>query len=90
MQHEQNWIALAEVLGPRSHALKPLLERFGTPEAILAADKEALLQAVPGMGQGTLSSLLRNSAQKEAVRISLWCHRKDFVRGRGVVHRCRM
>jgi hypothetical protein len=40
MQHEQNWVALAEILGPRSPLLKPLVKAFGTPEAIFAAEEE--------------------------------------------------
>ena len=58
MQHEQNWIALAEILGPRSPLLKPLLKAFASPEAIFSADEAALREAVPDMGVGTLKAIL--------------------------------
>ena len=77
MKHEESWIALAEALGPRSHALVPLLEAFETPEAILAADEGQLLAAVPWLGKGTLAALLRRDTVEDAKRIALWCHRNE-------------
>ena len=77
LQHEENWIALAEVLGPRSHWLKPLLERFETPEAIFAAGEEALRAAMPGVGEGLLRQLLTGHSMQSAKQIARWCHRSS-------------
>lgn len=74
MQHEQNWIALAEILGPRSALLKPLLQAFGTPEAIFEAGEARLKEAVPDMGVGTLKSLVGMRTAEIARGIALWCH----------------
>ena len=74
MQHEENWIALAETLGPRSYALKPLLTAFETPEGIFAASEQQLTDAVPWLGKGIVAALVRKDAAKEARRIALWCH----------------
>ena len=75
IKHEENWIALAEALGPRSPLLKPLLAHFETPEAILTADATAIREAVPDIGEGILSAITRGRTQKAAARIALWCHR---------------
>ena len=75
VKHEENWIALAEILGPRSSMLKSLVSRFGTPEAIFEADEAAIRSVLPDIGQGTLTALLRKSTEKDAARITLWCHR---------------
>ena len=40
---EELWIALAEILGPRNASFRPLMECFGTPEAVFAADRAALV-----------------------------------------------
>ncbi len=74
MQHEQSWIALAEILGPRSPYLKPLLRAFGTPEAIFAADEAHLREALPDIGAGLLRSLLGKRTAETARGIALWCH----------------
>ncbi len=74
MQHEQSWIALAEILGPRSVYLKPLLKAFGTPEAIFAADEARLREVLPDIGAGTLKSLLGKRTAEIARGIALWCH----------------
>ena len=74
MQHEQNWIALAEILGPRSPLLKPLLKAFASPEAIFSADEAALREAMPDMGVGTLKSILGKRTAQTAHTIVLWCH----------------
>ena len=74
MQHEQNWIALAEILGPRSPLLKPLLAAFQTPEAIFAASEEKLREVLPDVGIGTLKSLLGKRTAETARGIALWCH----------------
>ncbi len=74
MKHEQNWIALAEILGPRSPYLKPLLKAFGTPEAIFAADEARLREALPDIGTGMLKSLLGRRTAEAARGIALWCH----------------
>ncbi|MBQ9099106.1 MAG: DNA-processing protein DprA [Clostridia bacterium] len=75
MKHEQSWIALAEILGPRSPFLKPLVTKFGTPDAVFAASEQAIRAVIPDIGQGTLAALLRKSSDEEAARITLWCHR---------------
>ena len=77
MKHEESWIALAEALGPRSHALLPLLAAFETPEAIFEANEEQLLAAVPWLSKGVLTSILRQDTKEAAKRITLWCHRND-------------
>jgi DNA processing protein len=75
LKHEENWIALAECLGPRSPLLRPLIFRFGTPEAIFEADAATLREALPDAGEGIVSSILQKRTEKEAARIALWCHR---------------
>ncbi|MBE6594471.1 MAG: DNA-protecting protein DprA [Ruminococcaceae bacterium] len=74
MDHEISWVAVSLALGPRSHLLKPLLRRFGTPEALLAAGREAILAEIPDIGKGTLSSLCGEDAQQMASRTVYWCH----------------
>ena len=74
MQHEQNWIALAEILGARSPLFKPLLTAFTTPEAIFAASEEELRAALPDAGIGVLKSLLGKRTAETARGIALWCH----------------
>ena len=74
MQHEQNWIALAEILGPRSPLLKPLLAAFQTPEAIFAADEARLREVLPDIGAGMLKSFLGKRTAEAARGIALWCH----------------
>ena len=74
MQHEQNWIALSEILGPRSPLLKPLLKVFRTPEEIFAASEEKLREVLPDIGIGTLKSLLGKRTAETARGIALWCH----------------
>ncbi len=74
MQHEQNWIALAEILGPRSALLKPLLKVFGAPEAIFEAGEERLREVLPDIGAGTLRSLVGKRTAEIARGIALWCH----------------
>ena len=75
MKHEQAWVALAEALGPRSPILKPLLESFGSPEAILQANEAAIRTVLPDIGQGTLAALTRKRTEEDAMRIVAWCHR---------------
>ena len=75
IKHEENWIALAECLGPRSPLLRPLLSRFGTPEAVFEADAATLREALPDAGEGIVSSILQKRTEKNAARIALWCHR---------------
>lgn len=74
MRHEQNWIALAEILGPRSPYLKPLLAAFATPEGIFAADEAQLCRVLPDIGAGLLKSLLGKRTAESARGIALWCH----------------
>lgn len=75
MKHEICWVALAEALGPRSPLLRPLLDRFTSPEDIFAADESALREAVPGISQGVLSALLEKRSEGAAERIVTWCER---------------
>lgn len=75
MRHEESWIALAETLGPRSHALRPLLAKFQGPEEIFAADEQAIREALPDIGAGLLSTILNKRHAGNAARIALWCHR---------------
>ena len=75
MQHVINWIALAEILGPRSHLLRPLLAHFKGPEEIFAADEAALRVAIPDIGVGTLSSILHKRAHENAEYYAKWCYR---------------
>lgn len=79
MKHEKCWVALAEALGPRSPLLRPLLEKFGSPEKIFEADENALREAVPDIGRGTLVNLLEKRSEAEAERITSWCYR-DGIR----------
>lgn len=74
MQHEQNWIALAEILGARSPLLKPLLAAFGTPEGVFAADEARLREVLGDVGAGTLAALLQKRTAQYAKEIALWCH----------------
>lgn len=79
MQHEITWVALAETLGARSRALKPLLSAFGSPEGIFEADEQALLAAVPNLGKGVVAGLVRKEAFADARRIVLWCHKNGVT-----------
>lgn len=74
MQHEENWIILAEILGPRSAQLRPLIEAFGSPEAIFAADESALRAVLPHAGVGTLKALMTRKGADVARATALWCH----------------
>lgn len=74
MQHEQSWIALAEILGARSPYLKPLLKAFGTPEGVFGASEERLREVLPEIGVGTLKALLGKRTDEIARGIVLWCH----------------
>ena len=73
--HEENWIALAEILGPRSPMLKPLLARFESPENVFAATEAQLREAFPDMNDVILASLLRQRTAKEAARLFTYCYR---------------
>ena len=79
MKHVISWIALAEILGPRSHLLRPLLAHFKTPEAVFEADEAALRAALPDIGAGTLSSILHKRSEENAKYYADWC-RKSGVR----------
>ena len=74
VKHEIYWVMLAETLGPRSHALRPLLAHFKGPEEIFAADEAALKEALPDIGAGTLSSILHQRHQEAAKQMVYWCH----------------
>lgn len=74
MKHEESWIALAEVLGPRSHALKPLLGRFETPERLFEASEEEL-RCCEELSDLQRNAILQKSTHHRAAEIALWCHR---------------
>ena len=74
MQHEENWIALAEILGPRSSHLKPLLAAFQTPEGVFGAKEEELRRVLPDAGVGLIRSIRNVRTAKQAHEILLWCH----------------
>lgn len=79
MEQEELFIALSEILGPRSPAFLPLLLHFETPEAIFTASREELAKTAPGLGEGTLSRLLRGPERTDAARLFAWC-RQNGVR----------
>lgn len=72
---EELWIALAEILGPRNASFRPLMECFGTPEAVFAADRAALSKAAPELGSGVLSAIARGAAKTNAAKVLYWCRR---------------
>ena len=80
MQHEQNWIALSEILGPRSPYLKPLLAALGTPEAIFSAQEKQLREALPDIGAGLLRSLLDKRTAETARSVSLTTHKRAGIK----------
>lgn len=73
--NEELWIALAEILGPRSPSFLPLIEHFGTPEAIFAANRAELQAAAPELGSGALGAILRGAERTNAAKILYWCRR---------------
>lgn len=73
--NEEQWIALAEILGPRCPAFLPLIEHFGTPEAIFAAGRTELSEAAPELGSGALAAILRGAERTNAAKILYWCRR---------------
>ena len=74
MNHEIYWVALAEILGPRSHMFRPLLTHFKTPEAIFEADEAAIRAVIPDIGLGTLTSILNKRSMENAQHYVRWCH----------------
>ena len=73
--HEENWIALAEILGPRSPMLKPLISRFGSPEGVFSATVEELRAALPDITELLLTALVQRRTAKEATRLYTYCYR---------------
>ena len=85
---EELWIALAEILGPRSVSFRPLIEHFGTPEAIFAAGREELAAVAPELSAGAVSSILRGAGKTNAAGGTLLPRqfsgrRNGFCRRRG-------
>ena len=80
MKHELNWIELAECLGPASMQFRPLLDAFGSPEAIFAADREALKAAAPYISDGAVASIATRRHEARAMEIFMHCHRARGVR----------
>ncbi len=70
------WVALSLALGPRSARLKPLLQHFGTPEAVLAATERELLSVLPELGKGAIAALKYPKYEREVTRILDYCHRR--------------
>lgn len=73
--HTASWVALAEALGPRSAHLLPLLARFGTPDAIFAADEAQILEACPTVKPSVLRLLCSTPPHGRAVEIIKYCTR---------------
>jgi len=61
------WIALRNVCGIGTVLCKNLIERFGSPERVFAADEESL-HAVPGMTQRTIAALRSAVPSSDAER----------------------
>ncbi len=80
MQHELNWLELAECLGPASMQFRPLIEAFGTPEAIFAAKKEELRIAAPYISDGALAAITTRRHASRAREIFTYCHATAGVR----------
>ncbi len=74
MQHELNWLELAECLGPASMHFRPLIDDFGSPEAIFAAGKERLKQAAPYLSKGALAAITTHRHAARAKEIFTYCH----------------
>lgn len=70
------WVALSLALGPRSARLKPLLQHFGTPERIFAAEQHELLSVLPDLGKGALAALKYEKHEREVKRILAYCERR--------------
>jgi len=75
MNHEAYWFALAEILGPRSSLLQPLLTAFDGPEGVFAATEAQLRAVIPDLSDGVMSDLLARRDADRAVQISEWCRR---------------
>ena len=79
MERELSWIELAECLGPHSIHFRPLLEAFGTPEAILTASEEKLREAAPDLGASSRSAILKRSKAARASKILSYCRRTKGI-----------
>jgi DNA processing protein len=73
-----SWVALNLALAPNSLVLRNLLERFATPDAILAAPAEALSE-VSGVTERLLRRL-KNPKLQEAARSEIARARRQSVR----------
>ncbi len=80
MQHELNWLELAECLGPASMHFRPLIEAFGSPEAVFAAKKEELKLAAPYISDGALASIATRRHATRAREIFTYCHATAGIR----------
>ena len=79
MERELSWIELAECLGARSVHFRPLIEAFGTPEAIFAASEEQLRTAVPELGDAARTAILKRTKTAQANKILSYCRRTNDV-----------
>lgn len=66
------WIWLSLRLGAGSNRFLPLIERFGSPEAIFDAEPEELLSLRREIGEKTVDSLLNRNLD-EAYQIETYC-----------------
>ena len=80
MQHELNWIELAECLGPASMHFRALIDAFGSPEEILSATKEEIQDAAPYISVGALSSITSHRFAARAKEIYRYCHGSAGIR----------
>lgn len=80
MQHELIWLELAECLGPASMQFRPLIEAFGSPEAIFAAKREQIKEAAPYITDGAVASIATRRHRERAKEIFTYCHSVAGVR----------
>ncbi len=79
MEHELSWIELSECLGARCIHFRPLLEAFGSPEAILAASEERLKEAAPELSKTARKAILNRANAARADKILSYCRRTKDV-----------
>ena len=72
MKRHLYWIWLSLRLGAGSNRFLPLIERFGTPEAIFDAEPEELLSLRREIGERTVDALLDRNLD-EAYQIETYC-----------------
>lgn len=73
MQHELLWIELSECLGARSPIFRPLIDAFGTPEAIFSATEAELGEVVGNYSGAALALILHRRRKERAREIWFYC-----------------